>query len=206
MPAHAQQKNAIRVTDYLLGERHSDIKHEYVAGQVFAMAGAKINHNRITRNVSALLWNELQDQPCEPFSSDMLVKTAKDRYRYPDIVVTCDHDTSDDAYVRETPILIMEVLSHSTRRKDKTEKRAEYIALASLQEYVLIEQDFVEVQIQRRSTQWQAEYFYLGEAITLESINMTLNVADIYQRVDNADMNSYLASLVNEVEANKQQE
>ncbi len=55
MPAHAQQKNAISVTDYLLGERHSDIKHEYVAGQVFAMAGARINHNRITRNVPALL-------------------------------------------------------------------------------------------------------------------------------------------------------
>lgn len=202
MPAHAQPKNAISVTDYLTGERQSEIKHEYVAGQVFAMAGAKINHNRITRNMSALLWNALQDQPCEPFSSDMLIKTAKDRYRYPDIVVTCNDDTSDDAYVRETPLLIMEVLSRSTRRKDKTEKRAEYIALASLQEYVLIEQDFVEVQIQRRSTQWQAEYFYLGQTMTLASINVTISVADIYQRVDNQDMKAYLASLANDEEAN----
>ena len=201
MPAHAQPKNAISVTDYLTGERQSEIKHEYVAGQVFAMAGAKINHNRITRNMSALLWNALQDQPCEPFS-DMLIKTAKDRYRYPDIVVTCNDDTSDDAYVRETPLLIMEVLSRSTRRKDKTEKRAEYIALASLQEYVLIEQDFVEVQIQRRSTQWQAEYFYLGQTMTLASINVTISVADIYQRVDNQDMKAYLASLANDEEAN----
>lgn len=202
MSAHAQPKDAISVTDYLTGERHSDIKHEYVAGQVFAMAGAKVNHNRITRNVSALLWNALQDQPCEPFSSDMLVKTANDRYRYPDIVVACDDDTSNDDYVRETPLLIMEVLSRSTRRKDKTEKRAEYIALDSLQEYVLIEQDFVEVQIQRRSNQWQAEYFYLGQTITLESINVTISVADIYQRVDNKDMQAYRASLANDEKAN----
>ena len=158
------------------------------------MAGAKINHNRITRNLTTLLWNGLQNQACEPFSSDMLVRTADDRYRYPDIVVTCDNDSADDAYLCKTPILIMEVLSHSTRRIDKTEKRAEYIAMPSVQEYVLIEQDFAEVQIQRRSTQWQAEYFYLGQDIRLESIEMTLSVEAIYQRVNNADVKTYMAN------------
>jgi Uma2 family endonuclease len=185
----------LSVYDYLHGERHSDIKHEYIYGQVFAMAGAKINHNWITRNLSSMLWSTLQDQPCEPFSSDMLLKTSDEKYRYPDLFVACDDDSSDDDYVREQPILIVEVLSTSTRRRDKTEKREEYIALPSLQEYVLIEQDFAEVQIQRRTNHWQTEYFYLGDEIHFQSINTTVSIADIYQRVDNDDVKCYLEEL-----------
>lgn len=90
----AQHLNYMSVTDYLAGERLSTEKYEYVAGQVYAIAGAKINHNRITRNFSNLLWNALKDQPCEPFVSGMLVKTAHDRFRYPDVVVVCNDDPS----------------------------------------------------------------------------------------------------------------
>ncbi|PID34460.1 MAG: hypothetical protein CR976_00145 [Thiotrichales bacterium] len=194
MPPTAEQLGTISVADYLAGEPASEVKHEYLHGKVFAMAGAKANHNRITRNLSALLWNALADQPCEPFSSDMLLKTAENQYRYPDIMVICDEGSDGDEYVRDNPVLIVEVLSSSTRRQDKTEKRNEYIALPSLQEYLLIEQDIAEIEIQRRRNQWQPEYFYLGQDIVLESVGVTVSVEDAYRRVDNKDMKTYLST------------
>jgi len=185
----------LSVYDYLHGERHSDIKHEYIYGQVFAMAGASLKHNLINGNLYGLLWNQLRNTACFPLAGDMLLKTSDEKYRYPDLFVACDDDSSDDDYVREQPILIVEVLSASTRRRDKTEKREEYIALPSLQEYVLIEQDFAEVQIQRRTNHWHAEYFYLGDEIHFQSIDTTVSIADIYQRVDNDDVKHYLEAL-----------
>lgn len=186
--------NTISVDDYLAGERLSTQKYEYVAGQVYAMAGASLSHNRITRNLSALLWSALRVQPCEPLTSDMLVKTANDRFRYPDLVVVCDGDHSDDNYVRENPVLIVEVISESTRRKDKTEKRLEYLALPSLLEYVLIEQDIAEVTVYRRNASWQPSYYYLGQEVLLESIGVTVLVEGIYERVENGDMARWLAA------------
>lgn len=187
----APQLNDISVEDYLKGERVSEQKYEYVEGQVYAMAGASLSHNIITGNCYGLLWNHLRGKSCFPVSTDMLLKTKKDRYRYPDLMVICQDDTSQDEYVRESPTLIIEVLSNATRRKDKTEKRLEYIALPSVQEYLLIEQDFAEIQLQRRRTHWQPEYYYLGEEVHLESVDLTVSVLDIYERVENADMVKY---------------
>ena len=184
----AKQIEHISVIDYLAGERLSTQKYEYVAGQVYAMAGAKLNHNLITSNFSALLWLSLRGQPCFPVSSDLLIKTAHDRFRYPDVVVVCNDDPSQDDYVRERPILIVEVISESTRRTDKTDKRLEYIALPSLLEYVLVEQDIAEVTVYRRSASWQPSYYYLGEEVLLESIDAALRVEDIYERVENRDL------------------
>jgi Uma2 family endonuclease len=192
MPTLAYKLNDISVEEYLAGERNSEIRHEYVAGQVFAMAGASRRHNIISGNVYGLLWNQLQGQPCYPMNGDMLLKTGKDHYRYPDVQVICDDDPTDDEYVNERPVLIVEVLSRSTRRRDKTEKRAEYLALPSLQEYVLIEQDVAEVEVQRRSNDWHSEYYYLGEDIHFESVEVTLSVEAIYQRVANKDVEAFL--------------
>lgn len=187
--------NDISVADYLSGERESEVKHEFVEGQVFAMAGASLWHNLITGNLYGLLWNKLRGQPCFPVGGDMLLKTQENRYRYPDLQIICDNDTSDDEHVRESPILIVEVLSRSTRRADKTEKRAEYLALPSVQEYVLIEQDVAEIEVQRRRLDWRSEYYYPGQEITFESIKVTLAVEEIYQRVDNEDMRIFLKQL-----------
>ncbi len=191
MAAVAEKFDYLSVEDYLAGEEISEIKHEYVDGQVYAMAGAKVNHNRIARNMSALLWNHLRHQPCEPLSGDMLVKTSGKRFRYPDVVVVCD-DASNDERVRESPILIIEVLSKSTRKKDKGEKRLEYLAIPSLLEYVLIEQDFAEIEVQRRSASWQSSYYFLGDEVVLESVNASLAVAAIYERVQNDDVLAWL--------------
>ncbi len=75
----------ISVEEYLSGEKTSQIKYEYVDGQVYAMVGAKLNHNRIVRNATSLLWNLLRNTPCEPLSSDMLLQTSNQKYRYPDV-------------------------------------------------------------------------------------------------------------------------
>ena len=185
-------ESTISIEEYLSGERISDIKHEYIEGQVYAMAGAKLNHNRLVRNMSALLWDALRETSCEPVSSDMLLKTIENHYRYPDVMVICDDDNSDDDYVRENPVLIIEVLSKSTRKKDKAEKRDEYLAIESLQEYVLIEQDFAEIDVQRRSNNWQSSYHFLGDEITFKAIDVTVAVEDIYLRVDNEDIQQFL--------------
>lgn len=191
-PPLARNLTDISVEEYLSGERESEVKYEYVDGQVFAMAGASLRHNLICTNVTSSFWNQLQGQPCYPVTGDMLVKTSDTQYRYPDVQIICDNDPSDDEYVRESPVLIVEVLSRSTRRRDKTEKRDEYLALPSLQEYILIEQDVAEVEVQRRSNDWHSEYFYLGQDITLESVDVTVSVEAIYQRVDNQDVTAFL--------------
>jgi Uma2 family endonuclease len=184
--------NHITVEEYLRGEKTSELKHEYIDGQVYAMAGASIKHNIINANIFGLLWSNLNGQPCFPLGSDMLLEVSKTQYRYPDIMVICDDDSSNDDYIRKNPLIIVEILSKSTRKKDKTEKRKEYLSLPSLQEYVLIEQDYAEIDVQRRSDNWQSAYYFLGDEITFESIDVTLSVEDIYQRVDNHDMQNFL--------------
>ncbi|WMP16533.1 Uma2 family endonuclease [Thiothrix lacustris] len=193
MPPLAHQLDYLSVDDYLAGERESEQKYEYVDGKAYAMAGASANHNFIAGNLYALIWNHQRGKSCFPMTSDMLVKTTAKRFRYPDLMVVCDDDPSQDTYVRESPILIVEVLSGSTHRKDKTEKRAEYLALPSLLEYVLIEQDIAEVVVQRRSEAWRSTYYYPGSTVTLESIGLTVPVEAIYERVDNADMRVFWA-------------
>ena len=188
MTAFAYQPDAeyyITPSVYLKGEKTSEIKHEYVDGQVVAMAGASLKHNRIVRNATSLLWVKLQGSTCEPLSSDMLLEVSSTQYHYPDVMVICDDDSSNDDYIRKNPLIIIEVLSKSTRKKDKGEKRQEYLALPSLQEYVLIEQDFTEVDVQRRSKNWQSSYYFLGDEVTFESVEVTLSAEAIYQRVDN---------------------
>ena len=176
----------ISEADYLAGEKIAETKHEYIDGEVFAMAGASASHNRISLNVARKFGNHLEDKPCQPYISDMKVKVGT-KYFYPDVLVDCS-GLADDSHVTEKPTLIVEVLSKSTRRMDETTKRIAYTQIDSLLEYVLIEQDFVDIEIIRRSTGWQSERFYLGDSLTFESIALTLTVEDIYARVNNPEL------------------
>lgn len=183
----AIQNDYLSVIAYLQGERSSEIRHEYVDGVVYAMAGASVNHNQITANMLTSLMIHLKGKECRPFSSDLLVKTGKERYRYPDVVVVCNEQFLDD-YSTDAPVLIVEVLSKGTRQRDRQEKRLEYLQLPSLMEYMLIEQDTVEVEVFRRSQGWQPSYYYWGDTIELESVNLSLSVTEIYERVRNEDL------------------
>lgn len=176
----------ISEAEYLAGEKIAETKHEYIDGEVFAMAGASASHNRISLNVATLFNVHLDGKPCQPYMSDMKVKVGT-KYFYPDVLVDCS-GLADDSHVTEKPTLIVEVLSKSTRRMDETTKRIAYTQIDSLLEYVLIEQDFVDIEIIRRRTGWQSERFYLGDSLTFESIALTLTVEDIYARVNNPEL------------------
>lgn len=187
----AQQISFVPVKDYLHNEESvHNLRHEYVDGQVYAMAGASMNHNRITSNLVRLFGNHLLGQPCDVFSSDMLLQTSASRYRYPDVMVSCQTQAENELLV-VNPLLLIEVMSHNTRKADKEIKRLEYLQLPSLMEYVLIEQDFVEIEVLCRRQNWQPSYYYLGDEIGFESIGLSLPVLAIYQRVVNRDMDIY---------------
>lgn len=188
---YAQQ--FITEQEYLQGEMIAECRHEFIDGQVFAIAGTSRNHSLLVSNCVQMLANHLQTSPCMTFSSEIKVKTES-CFFYPDVMVVCEDDQGHDYYT-EKPSIIIEVLSKTTRRLDKTVKLAAYKTLTSLQEYVLIEQDHVEVEVFRRSQNWFAEHFFLGDSIHFESINFSVNVVDLYHRVNNEDMQDYLQQL-----------
>ena len=169
---------------YLLGEndRTDAVKYEYVNGQVYAMAGASSNHNRLARNLITRLDTHLRGSGCEVFQGDMKVgiQTASEQhFYYPDVHVTCAEETN--RYFNTAPCLIIEVLSESTARIDRYEKLVAYPLLDSLQEYVLCSQDTALVEIYRKRNEWKAEYFVTGQSFTLESVGLTLAVNDLYE-------------------------
>lgn len=190
------QTSPITVQEYLHSEEHSSIKREFINGEVYAMTGASSDHNRIVTNLLSELRFALKNTPCEPFASDMKVQ-VKDNFFYPDNIVVCDHEANDEG-ITDSPIIIVEVLSKSTRRIDHTLKRNAYQSLSSLLEYVVIVQDIVDIEVCRRKNHWQSEHYYLDDEVYFESIDFHLAVAEIYDRVDNEDMQSYLNSLSSE--------
>jgi Uma2 family endonuclease len=182
---------SVNTDEYLQGELKSNEKHELIDGDVYAMAGASGNHERISLNISRKFGNHLEGLPCEPFGSDMKVKVGSDFF-YPDVIVDCSFDESEPYYT-ESPVIIVEVLSKSTRRIDETIKRKAYLTIPSLQEYVLIEQDIVDIEVVRRTEGWQSKHYFLGDEVTFESIDLTLSVEEIYLRVQNEDVKEFLA-------------
>ena len=168
---------------YLLDENDnaSGIRHEYVNGQAYAMAGASRGHNRIAGRFFLRLSTHLENSRCEVFQSDMKVGIQhKDdtRFYYPDLQGSCEEE--NDTYYNTSPCLIVEVLSESTARKDRTEKLLAYQGISSLQEYVLCSQDTAHVEVYRRSKGWQRERFNDGQEFILESIDLEISVDDLY--------------------------
>jgi len=185
----------IREEDYLKNELNSEVKHELVDGHVYAMAGASENHDRISGNIYRKFGNHLEKSPCEPFTSDMKLKTSTGNFRYPDCMVVCDKDDENQFY-KTKPVILVEVLSRSTRKADEKDKLIEYINIPTLQEYVLIEQDYVDITVYRKSDNWHSVHYFLGETLYFESIDLTLSVEEIYHRVQNDDMAEFLSSNV----------
>lgn len=183
-------EHKISEADYLDGEMIAEVKHEYVDGDVYAMAGASENHNLLAGNLFAELKNKLKGTPCRTFMADMKVR-ARQAFFYPDVMVVCERDTENE-YYKNAPVIVVEVLSKATRRFDQTVKRQRYQALPSLEEYVLIEQDRGEVVVFRRRDGWQSAYYYLGDEIHFYSVDVTVAVEDIYYQVDNEDVLAFL--------------
>ena len=177
--------------DYLAAERLAvEAKHEYVAGQIYAMTGASYHHNLITANLTSELHNQLKARPCTVLTSDMRVHIeVANAGKYPDIVVICDepefYDKRHD--VIENPIFLVEVLSPSTEAYDRGGKFSIYRSLPSLEEYVLIAQDRHQVEVFSRQTdgRWLLSEFTGPEAVvSFESIKCQTPLQEIYHKVN----------------------
>ncbi len=174
---------------YLELERKATTKNEYVNGETLAMAGASFAHNFITLDTTIYLSRQLMDGACEVASTgDLRVKVSQTAsYFYPDIVVVCgDPQAEDNTFdTLVNPTLIVEVLSVSTEMYDRDEKFAHYRQIDSLQEYILISQDRVQVVHYRRQVpQWMpTEFRALEDVMPLVSIGCKLPLQHIYRRV-----------------------
>ena len=131
---------AITADDYLAGEAISPIRHEFVAGEIFAMAGATEEHATIAGNLFALLRAQVRGGPCRVYIADMKLRVeAADAFFYPDVFVTCDGRDASEPLAKRHPSLICEVLSESTEAYDRGDKFAAYRTLDSLTEYLLMD-------------------------------------------------------------------
>lgn len=175
--------------EYLEFERNADGKHELVDGEILAMAGASYRHNLIGTNTTISLGSRLRGSECEIFANDMRVRMKKGCYGYPDLVVVCGRPQfADDEFdVLLNPILVVEILSEITRFRDKTEKLETYQKMESIREVLLVEQDYLRVEhyIKQTPMQWLVKiYEARDEAIALDSVECSLAVNEIYDRID----------------------
>ena len=128
--------------DYLIWEAAQPERHEYLDGEVFAMAGAEDRHVTVAGNLYIALRQNLSGSPCRTFMSDMrLHVAAANSYFYPDVLVTCTALDLASPMVKAEPKLIAEILSPSTAAYDRGLKFSHYRSIASLEEYVLIDLD-----------------------------------------------------------------
>ncbi|NJL46671.1 MAG: Uma2 family endonuclease [Leptolyngbyaceae cyanobacterium SM2_5_2] len=179
------QNSALTVEDYLVLEQTSLNRHEYVAGQIYCMAGGSEEHDLIAGNVYTRLRAHLRGQGCRVFSGNMKIYIQElDTFYYPDVSVVCD-PADTGKYFKKHPKLLVEVLSPGTERIDRNEKLMNYRQIASLEEYVLISQTQLVVEIYRRNSAgaWQGEVIEGDGNLTLASLGLTLSLADIYDEV-----------------------
>lgn len=169
--------------EYLEMERDSPVKHEYIAGQVYAMAGTSDVHNIIVGNLYMALRNHLKGSPCRVFMSDVKARLARaEAFYYPDVMVSCEAASS--AYYREQPCLVIEVLSSSTAKFDTGDKRRDYQTLDSLQEYVLVSQECMDVRVWRRGDAgWTMAIYTDGMAVPFSSVGLDIPIEQIYEEV-----------------------
>lgn len=174
--------------EYIAREREVETRSEYIAGEIFAMAGASVFHNRITRNLMRQIDGQLRGKDCEAFGSDLRVATSASHYCYPDLTVVCGELELTDASLDTltNPTLIVEVLSPTTEAWDRGGKAQRYRRMASLQEYILVSQDrpHIERYVRQANGQWLlSEVNGLDASLPLEAIGCALALAAVYEQV-----------------------
>jgi len=178
------------VEEYLHLEEQSKIKHEYVDGYLYALAGVSKRHNLINLNLYTLLRPASIIQNCHLFVAEVKLHLRLGRKRffyYPDLVVVCDQEDRNPLWV-ERPCLIAEVSSPSTARIDRFEKFFIYTQIPSLKEYLILSQDRPEVLVYRRSRDWDEElYTDLEDQVRLECLNMQIKLSELYANLPPAE-------------------
>lgn len=171
--------------EYLAAEAQADVRHEFLSGEVWAMAGGTIEHGRLAIAVASEIGAALRGKPCSAFSSGVRVRIPEtDLATYPDLSVVCGQlgRAADDDNAITNPVLLVDVLSDSTEAYDRDAKWAHYRRIASLREYVLVSQAEPLIEVYRRTAGGRFELFEArsGEAIELASIGARIEVSAIY--------------------------
>ena len=182
-----QRIESLSVEEYLEGELSSRDRHEYIGGVVYAMAGGSEIHNDISLNLALALKTHLRGKPCKVNVADVKVRleiSDEDVFYYPDVMVACD-PRNTDPYFKRFPQVLIEVLSPNTEQTDRREKFLSYIQIETLQEYVLVAQDRMEVTVFRRANKWQPEVVRRAdEVLDLKSLGFTLPLTAVYEGVE----------------------
>ena len=185
-PAHRERASE---AEYLECERQSEFKHEYVNGEIIAMAGASPRHNLIVANLLRTLGNALLGRPCLVFASDQRVHIAPTRlYAYPDVSVVCGQPEfhPQSPATLQNPLVLFEVLSDATESYDRGAKFAHYRKLEALTEYVLVSQRERRVEHYRRmeSGQWLLTVVEESGTLALPALLVEVALDEVYLRVE----------------------
>lgn len=184
MVAHRQEGPYWTVEEYLALERYSTVKHEYHGGYVYAMAGGTQAHSQIAGNIYALLRVGVRGSGCRALNSDIKIRQAPDDFVYADAVVACDpRDNVPGQDWIDSPSLVVEVLSPSTKRHDRGDKFTGYQNIPTFREYALVEYRRREVTVWRRDDagRWADTTYGPGDDVPLESVALTLPMDLIYE-------------------------
>ena len=172
--------------DYLRMEAQSPVRHEYVAGTAYAMTGASLRHNILAGNLYAALRAHLKASPCRVFIEGVKLHVGRDNaYYYPDVIVSCDprlQTITGDSMVIDQPTALIEVLSPSTEGVDRREKFFAYRKLASLKEYLLVDQNVMEIELFRRQGDvgWERFVFSADDELALASLDFRCPLVEVY--------------------------
>lgn len=201
MAGQVQTQSWISPEEYLNIERRATSRSEYLNGEMFAMAGATRQHNRISSNLVSDINQHIKSRDCNVYSSDLRVHVPSTGYfTYPDIVITCGKEEFTDAHndILVNPLVIMEILSDSTVSIDRGKKFEQYRELASFVEYLLIEQrtPHIEQYILHDSQEWRYRDIHgIDEQVTIQAIDCTLLLRDIYHKVELLPRPAHLRSI-----------
>jgi Uma2 family endonuclease len=187
-PAVAYNQRKYSIEEYLEMENASTEKHEYYQGEIFAMSGAKMQHNIVAGNIFGELHHKLNGKPCQPFNSDMRTHIEENTlFTYPDVSVVCGDPITrnNDEMNMLNPTIIFEVLSPSTKNYDRGEKFKLYRDIPTLKEYVLVDPEQVSIEAYHINEHgnWELkEYKGIDDNLFLQSIQVTLSLKEIYKR------------------------
>ncbi len=186
MTALSTSHALLTVEEFLAAEPSYEVKHEYLGGRVYEMAGASTPHITITMNLSVAIGTRLRGRQCQAFGSDMKMRlcvSGSTYFYYPNAMIFCGTTGLGPSWC-ERPSVIFEILSESTRSIDEREKRMAYLTLPSLDAYVRIEQERREVVIERRTNAgWQREVLAADGLVCLPTVEVEFPVAELYDRL-----------------------